>query len=144
MAEVVHVVCPDCDSINRIPTERLTETPHCGRCHSPLFVGRPLPLDEKRFALHVSRSDLPILVDFWASWCGPCRAMAPAFEQAAGALEPQVRLVKVNTEEEQGLAARHGIRSVPTLLLFRGEREVARTSGAMDLSRLIAWTRQYL
>ncbi|CAK0757738.1 Thioredoxin 2 [Gammaproteobacteria bacterium] len=144
MPEVVHVVCPQCDSTNRIPVERLAEAPLCGRCRKPLFSGHPLSLSEERFALHMSRSDLPTLVDFWAPWCGPCRSMAPAFEQAASTLEPQVRLIKINTEEEQKLAARHSIRSIPTLALFRGGHEVARSTGAMDLGRLLAWTRQYL
>jgi thioredoxin 2 len=144
MTETVHVVCPHCDRINRVPNERLVSTPRCGHCHDPLFVTHPLPLDQERFDLHVSRNEIPILVDFWASWCAPCRAMAPIFEQAASSLEPHVRLVKVNTEEERGLAARYAIRSIPTLILFRNEREVARNSGAMDLARLLAWTRQYV
>jgi thioredoxin 2 len=144
MTAAVHVVCPHCDSINRIPNERLDETSLCGRCHKALFVRQPIHLDEKRFTLHISRTEIPILVDFWASWCGPCRAMAPVFEQAANTLEPRVRLAKVNTEEEPGLATRYGIRGIPTLILFRNERELARVSGAMDLARLLAWTQQYL
>jgi len=144
MTEAVHVVCPQCDRINRIPNERLTEIPRCGHCHDPLFLGHPLPLNQERFALHLSRNEIPILVDFWAPWCAPCRTMTPIFEQAANALEPRVRLVKVNTEEEPGLSTRYGIRSIPTLILFRSEREVARLSGAMDLGQLLAWTRQHL
>jgi thioredoxin 2 len=103
-----------------------------------------VPLDEQRFARHLGRSDVPLLVDFWAPWCGPCRMMAPAFEAAARELEPRVRLVKVNTEENQGLAGRLGIRSIPTLALFRGGSEVARTAGAMDTQRIVAWARQGL
>jgi len=140
----VHVVCPHCDSVNRIPHERLADVPSCGQCHERLFVSHPLALDARRFALHLSRNDVSLLVDFWASWCAPCRMMAPVFEQAAGTLEPQVRLIKVNTEQEPELATRYGIRGIPTLILFRNEREVARISGAMDLGRLLAWTQQYL
>jgi thioredoxin 2 len=144
MPKAVHVVCPKCEAVNRVPPDRLGEGAKCGRCHTPLFSGVPLALDEQRFAHHVARSELPLLVDFWAPWCGPCRMMAPAFEDAARVLEPQARLVKVNTEEAQGLASRLGIRSIPTLALFRGGSEVARTAGAMDAGRLVAWARRYL
>ena len=144
MSESLHVVCPVCDAVNRVPAERLGAEPKCGQCHRPLFSGAPTTLDEGRFARHLGRSDLPLLVDFWAPWCGPCRMMAPAFEAAARELEPRVRLVKVNTEEAQGLASRLVIRSIPTLALFRGGAEVARTTGAMDASRIVAWTRQGL
>jgi thioredoxin 2 len=109
-----------------------------------LFSGRPLALTESGFARHIGRNDLPVVVDFWAPWCGPCRMMAPAFEEAARRLEPRARLVKVNTEEAQGLAAQLGIRSIPTLALFRGGREIARTAGAMDVARLVAWVQPYL
>jgi thioredoxin 2 len=144
MSDSVHVVCPGCGAVNRVPQDRLGEGAKCGKCHAPLFSGVPLALDEQGFTHQVARSDLPLMVDFWAPWCGPCRMMAPAFEEAARMLEPQVRLVKVNTEEAQGLAGRLGIRSIPTLALFRGGKEVARTSGAMDAGRLVAWARQYL
>jgi len=144
MSEPLHVVCPQCDAVNRVPQAKLGADARCGGCHQPLFQARPLPLDAARFERHVGRSDLPILVDFWAPWCGPCRTMAPAFEEAARHLEPAVRLVKVNTEEAQGLAMQLGIRSIPTLVLFRGGREHARTSGAMDPRSLVAWTRKNL
>ena len=144
MSDSVHVVCPGCGVVNRVPQDRLGEGAKCGKCHAPLFSGVPLALDEQGFAHQLARSDLPLMVDFWAPWCGPCRMMAPAFEEAARMLEPQVRLVKVNTEEAQGLAGRLDIRSIPTLALFRGGKEVARTSGAMDAGRLVAWARQHL
>jgi thioredoxin 2 len=144
MSESLHVVCPHCDAVNRVPVPRLGADPKCGQCHRPLFGRVPVALDEQRFARHLARSDLPLLVDFWAPWCGPCRMMAPAFEAAARELEPRIRLVKVNTEENQGLAARLGIRSIPTLALFRGGSELARTAGAMDAQRIVAWARQGL
>lgn len=144
MSNAVHVVCPHCDAVNRVPRGRLSEGAKCGSCHRPLFSGAPLALDEQGFARHLSRSELPLVVDFWAPWCGPCRMMAPAFEEAAGVLEPAARLVKINTEEAQGLATRLGIRSIPTLAMFRGGQEVARTAGAMDAGSLVSWVRQHL
>lgn len=144
MTQAVHIVCPRCDAVNRVPPERLGEDAKCGKCHTPLFAGAPLALDEGRFAKHLGRSDLPLVVDFWAPWCAPCRAMAPAFEAVARRIEPKARLIKVNTEEAQGLATRQGIRSIPTLVVFRGGREVARTSGAMDVGALENWIRRSL
>lgn len=143
MNEKLHIVCPHCRSINRVPASRMTERPTCGRCHSPLFTGHPIGLTATDFDLHVSRGDIPLVVDFWASWCGPCRMMAPAFEQAAKTLEPQVRLAKVNTEEEQALAARFGIISIPTLMVFRGGREVARQAGALGVQDIVRWVRAH-
>jgi thioredoxin 2 len=144
MTEALHIVCPHCDGINRVPTSRLREAPSCGRCHSRLFVVEPLALDAARFARHMQNSDIPLLIDFWAPWCGPCRMMAPAFEQAAQRLEPQVRLVKVNTEEQQMLGAQFGIRSIPTLLLMHRGKELARQPGALDAAGIVAWTRRHL
>jgi len=144
MTQAVHVVCPRCDAVNRVPPDRLAEDAKCGKCRAPLFAGAPLALDEGRFAKHLGRSDLPLVVDFWAPWCAPCRAMAPAFETVAQRIEPQARLIKVNTEEAQALAGRYGIRSIPTLVVFRSGREVARTSGAMDAAALENWIRRSL
>ncbi|MET0106605.1 MAG: thioredoxin TrxC [Sedimenticola sp.] len=144
MSESMHIVCPHCDGINRVPQDRLDAGPKCGKCSTPLFNGQPLALSEQRFARHILKSELPVLVDFWAPWCGPCKMMAPAFEEAALRLEPNLRLVKVNTEENQAIAAQFGIRSIPTLALFRQGREVARVSGAMDAGGLVSWVRQNL
>ncbi len=140
----LHIVCPHCNAVNRVPEEKLEQGGRCGKCHAPLFVGKPVTLTPANFAPHAERSDLPLLVDFWAPWCGPCKMMAPVFERAAAELEPKVRLGKVNTEEEQALAARFGIRSIPTLMLFRQGREVAQMAGAMDLRNLLIWVRQHL
>ncbi|KXX65784.1 thioredoxin TrxC [Marichromatium gracile] len=144
MSDPIHVVCPACDAVNRLAPARLGAGGRCGRCHAPLFGGEPVALDEARFAHHLARSDLPLLVDFWAPWCGPCQMMAPAFAAAARTLEPELRLVKVDTEQAQGLAARLGIRSIPTLALFRGGVERARQAGAMDAAGIIAWARHQL
>jgi thioredoxin 2 len=143
MSDSLHIVCPHCDAVNRVPAARLEERPSCGKCEKAIFIAQPLELDGARFAKHVARNDIPLLVDFWAPWCGPCRMMAPAFAQAAQLLEPKLRLVKVNTEDARDLAARYAIRSIPTLALFKGGREIARQSGAMDAREIVAWARAH-
>lgn len=133
------VLCASCSTANRVPAQRLGDDPKCGKCGAPLLDGKPVALDEARFDSFIGRNELPVLVDFWADWCGPCHAMAPAFERAAGELRTRVRFAKLNTEDAQRVAARFGIRSIPTLILFRGGREVARVSGAMDARSIASW-----
>ena len=141
MSDMMRILCPRCHTINRVPAARLADGPKCGQCHEPLFSGHPIALTASDFDVHATRNDIPLVVDFWAPWCGPCRMMAPAYEQAAKALEPLARLGKVNTEDEPTLAARFGIASIPTMIIFRNGREVARQPGALGLQDIVRWVR---
>ena len=133
------IVCPQCSSVNRIPDERLGDDPKCGRCHSLLLDGKPVALSSKSFDTFISRNDLAVAVDFWAEWCGPCKMFAPVFAQAAAEHKTRMRFAKLDTEAEPAIAQRYGIRSIPSLLVFKHGQEADRTAGALDATRLRAW-----
>ncbi len=139
MPSPLKAVCRHCDAIVGVPAARLGDGPRCPSCHAPLFDGHPLELTGRNFDRHVGGTDLPLVVDFWAPWCGPCRMMAPAFEEAARGMQPTVRFAKLNTEDDQAIAARFAIRSIPTVIVFRGGRELARQSGAMGAEQIARW-----
>ena len=139
MSAHVHVVCAGCNAKNRVLQDRLAQGPKCGSCKKPLFTGHPFELTKENFDRHLSGNDVPLVIDFWAPWCGPCRMMAPAYEAAAGRLEPRARLAKLDTEAEPEIAGRFGIRGIPTMIAFKHGRETARQSGALDMPRIVQW-----
>jgi len=144
VSELLHIVCPHCDAVNRLAVSNLGKVANCGMCHQVLFTSRPLELDAARFQKHMQYSAIPLLVDFWAPWCGPCKMMAPQFAQAAVQLEPRMRLIKVNTEIEQMLGSRFNIRSIPSMVLFRNGAEAGRLSGAMGTAEIVRWANSLL
>ncbi|MCW5720124.1 MAG: thioredoxin TrxC [Devosia sp.] len=144
MSDHRQIVCPECSAVNRVPSDKSAAAAKCGKCGRALFSGKPLDADAGMFTRQTGRSDIPVLVDVWAPWCGPCRMMAPEFAAAAGALEPEIRLLKLNSEQEQGVASRLGIRGIPTMLLYAGGREIGRISGAMTMQQIVGWTREQL
>ncbi|BBB27955.1 thioredoxin TrxC [Amphritea japonica] len=136
------ISCPNCSATNKVPTDRLSDGPKCGKCKQPLFQGAATALTSANYQSMISRNDIPVLIDCWATWCGPCQQFAPVFEQAAAQFEPNVRLAKLDTEAEQTIAARLQIRSIPTLILFKQGKEAARISGALPLGQLKQWLTQ--
>jgi thioredoxin 2 len=144
MSSSLKIACRHCDGIVGVPATRLADGPRCPSCHAPLFDGRPVELTARNFDRHVGRTDLPMVVDFWAPWCAPCRMMAPAFEEAARGMEPAVRFAKLNTEEAQDVAGKFAIRSIPTMIVFKGGREISRQSGAMGADQITRWVKSAL
>jgi thioredoxin 2 len=144
VSDTRHVVCPACGATNRIPADKPAKAARCGSCKEPMFAARPVGVDAGRFQKHLKSNDIAVLVDVWAPWCGPCRSMAPNFEQAAAQLEPDVRLLKLNADEEGEVARQLGVSGIPALILFKGGQPIARTAGAMPAEAIVSWTRQNL
>jgi len=139
MSDKKHIVCPNCGAVNRIPSSRLSDHPKCGKCKKPLFTGHPVVLNDQNFAKFIAKSDIPVVVDFWAEWCGPCKMMAPAFAEASSQLEPNIVLAKLNTEQAQQTAAQFGIRSIPSIIMFKDGKEVLRQAGALNKQQIVQW-----
>ena len=139
MSEFTHIVCPYCNGTNRLPKDKITEDAKCGRCKKSIFDTKPLELNKDNISQHLEKNDIPVIIDFWAPWCGPCKMMGPNFEKAALNYKTKVRFAKVNTEDQQSLGAHFGIRSIPTLVLFKNGKEVDRVSGALDATQLSQW-----
>jgi thioredoxin 2 len=144
MQNPLHAVCTACLAVNRVPAQRDGKEINCGKCHQPLFGGTPPSVDQAGFAAQLGKSDVPVVIDFWAPWCGPCKAMAPAFALVSASMGSAARFIKVNTDEEQALGAQYNIRSIPTLAVFQSGREIARVSGAMPAASLEQWIRNAL
>ncbi len=143
MAGVLKIVCPHCSAANRVDAARLGDRPKCGKCKEELFTSRPIDLDPSNFDRIISLNESPVVVEFWAPWCGYCKRMAPIFDEAAAQLEPRIRLAKVNTESQPVISGRFGVQGVPTLIIFKNGQEIARQSGAMDLPNLLRWIQTY-
>jgi len=141
---MTQLVCPHCAALNRLPDNKPALAAQCGKCKKMLFMAEPLAVNLQQFERHLHHNSIPLIVDFWAAWCGPCKMMAPVFQQAATQLEPRARLLKVDTESEQLLASRYAVRSIPTIMIFSAGHETARSAGALDLNRLLAWVKPYL
>ena len=143
MKESLHIVCPHCNITNRVKSTRLFEEPKCGKCKQKLFNAHPIELTSSNFQKHAMHNEIPMVVDFWAPWCGPCKMMAPIFEQAASQLEPWIRFGKLNTEHETTIASQYGIQSIPTIMIFKGGKEIGRQVGAMDITNLVRWVQSH-
>lgn len=141
MSDSVHLVCANCGAVNRVPASRLSDNPSCGKCRNKVMTGKPVELNAGTFDRFIQRNDIPVVVDFWADWCGPCKVMAPAFAETAGRMQGQVRFAKLDTEAAQSIAAKYGIRSIPTVILFQSGKEKARQAGAMGAADIERWVR---
>jgi len=144
MSDSKHVVCPFCNAVNRIPNNKMSQGPACGKCHKAIFTGKAVKLSSDNFRKFISKNELPVVVDFWAPWCGPCKMMAPAFEQTAAALSTRATLAKLNTEDEPNIGGQYNIRSIPTMVIFKNGKEIARQSGAMSANDIQSWVSGYV